>query len=219
MKQNHEKSIKAIVFDLGGVIVNVDFNKTFEEFENKTGLTNEAIKASTFLTSTYHDYESGYLNDNQFRELVCQNFGTFLQSDSFDSAWNALLGNFNLEALNLIRELKSNYALYLLSNTNRIHFEECNRRLQQQYFETFETLFNGLFLSYKIGYRKPSERIFQHMLSRLGMSPQQILFIDDLEENIRSAESLGINVIHLTDNRKIASLVREKLADYELQAR
>ncbi len=217
--QNTYSPIKAIVFDLGGVLVDIDFEKTITEYGKQTGLSVEEIKKSTFLTSVYQDYEAGYLNECQFRAEVCSRFGISLKPELFDYAWNALLLDFNPTAIELIKHLRQNFPVYLLSNTNKIHFEECNRRLHQEFNETFESLFTGLFLSYRIGYRKPSERIFQHVVSQTRCKPHEILFIDDLEENIQAANQMGFKTIHLTDNRQINHKTLEFIALHGVKTR
>jgi putative hydrolase of the HAD superfamily len=205
-------TIKYIVFDLGGVLIDINFDRTFEAYEQITGKSKEELRQATFLTTAYEDYESGILSDNEFRAALRKQLDISVDDKTLDEAWNALLLDFNAPAINLLKELKQTYPLYLLSNTNNIHFERCNHKIKEQNLaENLTGLFNGLFLSYKIGYRKPSERIYQHAIKRLKCLPEEILFIDDLENNIAAARDLGIQTIHLSDNKKIAELVLSKL--------
>ncbi len=204
--------IKYIIFDLGGVLIDIDFEKTFEAYAKITGKPKETLKQSKPLAGIYLDYESGVLSDADFRNEIREKLHVDVDDKTIDNAWNALLLDFNNNAFNLIHSLKTKYSLYLLSNTNNIHFQHCNQRIVEQGLgESLKSLFNGLFLSYKIGYRKPSERIYQHVIKRLKCLPQEILFIDDLEENIKAAQELGIQTILLTDKSTIVEQVLGRL--------
>ncbi len=205
-------AIKYVIFDLGGVLIDINFDKTFEAYGQITGKSKENLRQATFLTAAYEDYESGILNDAGFRDALRKQLDISVDDKILDDAWNALLLDFNPQAISLIKELKTKYPVFLLSNTNNIHFNRCNALIKEQNLaENLTSLFDGLFLSYKIGYRKPSERIYQHAIKRLKCLPEEILFIDDLENNIAAARDLGIQTIHLSDNKKIAELVLSKL--------
>ncbi|HQA76491.1 MAG TPA: HAD family phosphatase [Salinivirgaceae bacterium] len=204
--------IKCIIFDLGGVLMDIDFDKTFEAYSKITGNPKEILRDSKPLLDIYLNYESGAITDEEFRNAIRKNLNVNVDDKTIDNAWNALLLDFNSQAISLLRSLKTKYPLYLLSNTNNIHFNHCNQKITEQNLaESLVSLFDGLFLSHKIGCRKPSEQIYQYVIKQLKCLPQEILFIDDLEPNTKAAEELGIQTILLTDNNKITELVLNKL--------
>lgn len=204
--------IKYIVFDLGGVLMDIDFNKTFEAYSKITGNPKETLRDSKLLLDVYLNYESGAITDEDFRNAIRKKLNVDVDDKTIDSAWNALLLDFNSQAISLLRSLKGKYPLYLLSNTNNIHFNHSNQKIATQNLaESLVSLFDGLFLSYRMGCRKPSEEIYQQVIKQLKCLPQEILFIDDLELNTKAAEELGIQTILLTDKNKITELVLNKL--------
>ncbi|MGI6479173.1 MAG: HAD family hydrolase [Salinivirgaceae bacterium] len=204
--------IKYIIFDLGGVLMDIDFDKTFEAYSKITGNPKEILRDSKLLLDVYLNYESGAITDDEFRSAIRKNLNVDVDDKTIDNAWNALLLDFNSQAISLLHSLKNKYPLYLLSNTNNIHFNHSNQKIAEQNLaESLVSLFDGLFLSYIIGCRKPSEEIYQHVLEQLKCLPQEILFIDDLEPNTIAAEKLGIQTILLTDKNKITELVLNKL--------
>ena len=205
-------TIKYIIFDLGGVLINIDFDKTFEAYGKLSGMTKDELQQATFMTRAYEEYESGSLTDHDFRNELRQRLNIKHNDQDIDQAWNALLLDFNPPSIEILKEIRTRYPVYLLSNTNNIHFERCNTKIKEQNLaESLTSLFDGLFLSYRIGYRKPSDQIYLHAIKRLKCRPNEILFIDDLKVNIDAAENLGIQTLHLTDNKKIKEQLLERL--------
>lgn len=205
-------TIKNIIFDLGGVLIDIDFDKTFAAYERISGENRQNIKESQTLYNTYIDYELGKINSAEFRDNIKKGLKINTDDTIIDNAWNALLLDFNPTAINLINRLKPNYTIGLLSNTNEIHFSRCNSKIREQKLsENLISLFDNLFLSYEIGLRKPSPSIYQHVIKHLKCQPQEILFIDDLKENIESAQKTGMKTIHLINNKTIADLVLKEI--------
>lgn len=203
---------KFIIFDLGGVIIDIDFDRTYQAFAKLTGKTREELAKATFLTKAYEKYESGLISDHEFRSEIRNRMNIDCSDQEIDDAWNALLLDFNNAAIAEIQKLKGKTPVYLLSNTNRIHFEYCNQKIKDHTLtDNFHSLFDGLFLSYEMGYRKPSDEIYNQVVEQLGCQPNEILFIDDMEVNIEAANRIGFQTIHLVDNTKIGEELKRRL--------
>lgn len=203
---------KYIIFDLGGVIIDIDFEQTYRAFGKLSGKSNEELHQATFLTKAYEQYESGLITDTEFRNELRTRLALTCSDNEIEAAWNALLLDFNLQALIEIQKLKGQFPMYLLSNTNRIHFNYCNQKLKNQLAGVdFYQLFDQLFLSYEMGHRKPSMEIYKQVVDKLLCNPDEILFIDDLAANINAAKSIGFQTIHLVDNQKIRKELQQML--------
>ena len=204
---------KFIIFDLGGVIIDIDFDRTFQAFGKLSGKPKEELAKATFLTKAYEKYESGLISDNEFRSEIRFKLNINSSDSEIDDAWNALLLDFNPLALAEIQNMSGKTPLFLLSNTNRIHFQYCNQMLHNQLGGSdFHSLFDKLFLSYEMGCRKPGDDIYNQVIEVLDCQPNEILFIDDMEANIEVANRIGFQTIHLVDNKKIGEELKRRLS-------
>jgi putative hydrolase of the HAD superfamily len=146
----------------------------------------------------FKKYETGYYSDDEFRDVIRQILSYPLNDQEIDKAWNALLLDVPKKRLDFLESIKMKYPIYLLSNTNNIHIEQC-----KQYFRTkfgipnFETIFSETFLSYKMGLWKPDYKIYDAAISKIGCKPEEILFLDDNQDNIDAATDLGIQCIKI----------------------
>lgn len=190
--------IKAVVFDFGNVIINIDLERSFQAFADLTFKSVPKIKSLFAEAEIFRKYESGFYSDDEFRDVVRQTLSYPLNDDEIDNAWNALLLDVPKERIAYLENLKFQYPIYLLSNTNAIHIEKC-----QHYFRThhnitdFKKLFNEVFLSYKMGLWKPDYKIYQKVLEDINLKAEEVLFIDDNHDNIDAAKDLGINTIKI----------------------
>jgi putative hydrolase of the HAD superfamily len=128
---------------------------------------------------------------------------TNLDNTAIDAAWNTLLLDFPLVRVQLLQQLQKNYKVYLLSNTNIIHFWHYTKEFFENYNIQMIDLFDKLFLSYEIGLHKPDTSIYSYVIEDLGIEPSKTVFIDDSLANIESAAGLGINIIHITGENDV----------------
>jgi glucose-1-phosphatase len=193
-----KSTIKAVVFDFGNVIINIDVEKTVLAFSELTFKSTTRIKQLFADAEVFKKYETGFYSDDEFRDVIRQILSYPLNDQEIDQAWNALLLDVPKKRLDFLESLKMKYSIYLLSNTNNIHIEQC-----RQYFRTkfgitnFETIFNETFLSYKMGLWKPEYKIYDAVINKIGLKPQEILFLDDNQDNIDAASDLGIQCIKI----------------------
>lgn len=193
-----DPKIEAIVFDFGNVIIDIDIELTFEAFAKLTDKSASRIKAIFEEDQLFRRYETGFFQDEDFRDIVRQAIGFPFSDEEIDQAWNALLLNVPKERIDLIENLKTRYPVYLLSNTNSIHIKACDKYFKQKFgIPTVASFFSKAFYSYEMELWKPEKAIYSQMLKEIDKEPAQVLFIDDNELNAKAAKKMGINTIHL----------------------
>ncbi len=188
--------IQVIVFDLGNVIIPVDHLRFCRGLAQVSSWTAEEIYRDAFGTRLVHDYEQGRLSSREFHKEVCRRLGLELGFADFSRIWCEIFSE-NKEVSALIRALKGNYRLFLLSNTNELHFEFARKN-----FPVLDE-FEEYILSYRLGCTKPDPRIFKEAIRRADCKPAEIVYIDDIAEYAAAAESLGIQAIHFRSSRQL----------------
>jgi putative hydrolase of the HAD superfamily len=199
MKVN--KDIKNIIFDLGNVILNIDTKLSEIEFA-KHGLSNFGELYTLASQSEIFDrLEIGAMSPDDF---YCE-FRTITKSNLSDevirNCWNALILDFPPKRIELLKSLKSQYRTFILSNTNQIHYDFYTNLLKEQFqINGLEALVEKAYFSHEIGLKKPFRHIYDFIISKSDLNPNETLFIDDNKDNILAAEKLGIKTIWLKDN-------------------
>ena len=206
----HEQ-VENIIFDLGGVIINLNIDQTFRKFSQlfNTEITTEAM-SDREKYGFFHDYEVGKIGDEEFRSSIRKLTDTHVEDDAIDAAWNAMLQDIPEDRISWIYEATRNYNCVVLSNTNAIHVK---------YFEQFFNsvtpygfpgdVFQKLYYSHEIGKRKPNKAAFEHVLQDSGFNPEQTVLFDDLRDNLAAASELGIRTEYVERNK----LRRDQLLD------
>lgn len=190
--------IKNLIFDLGGVIINLNTSLTIKAFAELSGRSlEEVIKFST-TEPAFHLYEKGQITDADFRAVIRTLTSKPLDDTSIDKAWNAMILDLPIEHIKLLRSLKERHNIFLLSNTNNIHMECVNDVRIKASVESFDQLFHYDYYSHIMGKRKPDANIFEQVLEENNLDPAQTLFLDDNYDNINGASNLGINTLHVT---------------------
>lgn len=199
--------IKNIVFDLGGVLLNIDTALTDLAFE-KLGIRD--FKNNYSLTKAdrlFDDLEKGKVPETDFYDAIRQMSKLALEDDAIRHAWNALLLDFREESIQQLEKLAGKYRVYLLSNTNSIHHTAFHQRFISQFGgREFDSYFTKAYYSHQVGMRKPDSEIFHFLLSDAGIQPGETLFIDDLLKNITAAANEGIRTHHLNPGERIEQL-------------
>ena len=199
------KKCKAIIFDLGAVILNINYQNTIDEF-SKLGVKNAATFYSKKVqTDLFNQIETGIISSNQFLKALQKetNNASIIQ---VEQAWNAMLLDLPEEQLLMIKKLKNNYTILLLSNTNVIHIDAFKKLLGNTKWLAFCELFDKMYLSYELGLRKPDVKIFEYILKEQELKAEEVFFIDDSPQHIAGAKKLGIHCHHLLDDEDIINL-------------
>ena len=191
-----DKNIKNIVFDLGGVLIDLDFKSAINGLQ-KAGFTNVKEQLQAFDNEgIFQKFELGEISADEFRASIRENSNVSLTDEEVDSLWNLMLLEIPREKLELILDLRSKYMVYLLSNTNSIHWDYvCKNAFNYRGFR-MDDYFEETFLSYEMHLAKPDKAIFEKILNDANLLPEETLFIDDLEANCKAAEEVGIHAHH-----------------------
>jgi len=198
---------KNIIFDLGGVLLDIDYQKTIDAFE-KLGLSQfEAMFSQFKADALFEKLETGHISEADFYAAIKERTELPLSNEEIDHAWNALILHFRTESLQVLEHLSADYKLYLLSNTNSIHLK-CFKKLFTR--ETGKPLLDAYFTkawySNEIGLRKPGAAIFEFVLQQAGLKAAETLFIDDTWMNIETAANMGFKTHHLLPTERIEFL-------------
>ncbi len=187
---------KAVLFDFGNVIINIDPELTLKAFSEISGKSVARVKDKLEMSQLNRRYETGLFEDEEFREIVRQTIGYPFSDKEVDDAWNALLQDLPPYRISLILELKDKYPVYLLSNTNSIHIKKCDQIFRDQFgIPNVKALFTKAFYSYEMGLWKPDKEIYNTVLRDIEQKAEDVLFIDDNAANIASAAEMGFQTI------------------------
>ena len=185
--------IRNIIFDLGGVLLDLDVQKTFDVFK-KMGLSKEVImERYNSKGNFFFQFEKGQISANEFRESLRKMIGNSVSNEKIDYAWNEMIRGFKNDTIKLLSDLSGKYPVYLLSNTNEIHLPFYSEQFREASGGTIlQKYFIETYYSHIIGTRKPEPESFRHVLKEAGIEPKETLFIDDFEENCVSAREIGL---------------------------
>ena len=193
------EKIKNIIFDLGGIFIDIDFKKTENAFA-AIGITNFTEFFTQHSASPlFENLETGKITPEEFYEEFRKETNTTVTNDQIRDSWNALLGRFPVERLTSLEEIGFRYKIYLFSNTNIIHYHA----FQQIYKEctgkdNFDDYFIKAYYSHDLGLRKPYPESFTKLLALENLVAEETLFIDDTPKNIDGAKQAGLNAILVT---------------------
>ncbi len=187
---------KAVIFDFGNVIININFRLIYQTFARFTSKSESYIEKQIVDNQLFRRYESGQFSDEQFREIIRQILGFPLSDQQINTAWNAVLLDIPAERIDLIKNIRQKYPVYLLSNTNNIHIQAANAYLKKTHsINSLALLFDRLFLSYEMGMWKPDAEIYHAVLQEIKLPANEVLFLDDNFHNIEAANTLGWQTI------------------------
>jgi glucose-1-phosphatase len=198
---------EAIIFDLGGVILNIDYNLTRNAFA-KAGVRNfDEMYSQTEADDLFRHLETGKISEELFYKELNKRNGFDLPFAEIEKSWNAMLLTFRENSLQFLTSLKSNYRIFLLSNTNHIHLKELKNIYNNKPREiAFEKYFEKAYYSCEMGLRKPNADIYERVLEENNLDAGKTLFVDDSVQNIEAAKLLGMQTILLVAGKNIEEL-------------
>ena len=204
------KGVKNIIFDLGGVILNVDYNLTATAFK-EIGVTNfDEIYSQAKQNQVFNSLETGDLSPEEFRDYIKDILPGLIDRD-IDNAWNAMLLDLPKKRITTLKNLKQRYRLFLLSNTNTIHITAFRKIISASFDENiFDAIFEKQYYSSEIGLRKPNFDCFQFVLEENKLLASETLFIDDSVQHVEGASKLGIKTHHIIPEEDITTLFLDK---------
>lgn len=193
------KGIKNIIFDLGGVIINLDNQLTENAF---IALGTRPIKeyfGHGHAASFFKDYEVGGITSKEFVDMIRSQTGITASDEDIIKAWNALLLDFPTERIQLLKELGKSYRIFLFSNTNELHLQHLNLIYRDTFpgEKSLDDHFEKAYYSHILKMRKPDEASFQHILAENKLKGEETLFVDDALINVEGAEKAGLKGLFL----------------------
>ena len=194
VKLNMKKEYKNLLFDLGGVILDLKRSACVEAFK-KLGLENaENVFGEYSQTGVFLALEEGLVSPEEFRAEVRTLLTQNVTDDEIDDAFGEFLVGIPLHRLKALEKLREDYRIYLLSNTNPIHI---NKKIKEFFGvdnKELDNYFDGKVLSYLAKASKPNPKIFEYTINHLGIKPEETLFLDDSQRNLDAASKFGFGV-------------------------
>ncbi len=199
--------VKNIIFDLGGIFLNIDYQLTSKAFKRLGVHQFDEMFTQQYSNDLFELLETGRLSPQDFYNAFRKEAGLELTDDQIRDAWNALLLDFPAERIQWLESIRNKYNIYLFSNTNQIHYDQFMADFTRTYPDKD---FNGYFIhayySQTLGLRKPYMASFQQILKEQELDPAETLFIDDTFKNIQGAQQVGLRTIHLEAPKTVLDL-------------
>jgi FMN phosphatase YigB (HAD superfamily) len=191
------ENVKNIIFDLGGVIMDIDVKRTLRAF-SELGIKNiEAYFGHGFAASFFSDHEAGRIPDEVFLGEIKKLLSGEVSDEAVVDAWNALLIHFPSERIALLGELKARYRLFLFSNTNAIHQQKFGEIYRSAFPGNLDDHFEKAYYSHEMGHRKPETAGFELIIRENGLNPAETLFVDDALMNVEGAIKSGLKGLYM----------------------
>jgi putative hydrolase of the HAD superfamily len=195
-------NIKNIIFDLGGVVLDIDYSLSIKAFSDLKITDAGKLYSKSSQIKIFDELETGLIDEPAFFEGIRKLSLANLSDEQIRNAWNALLIGLPHENVSLLYELKKDHRLFLLSNTNAIHEKAYTEIIIKQYGKNvLEDVFDKIYLSHKINLRKPSQEIFDHVIHDSQLAKSETIFIDDSPQHVAGGEKCGIRSYYLKDRK------------------
>jgi FMN phosphatase YigB (HAD superfamily) len=190
----------AIILDLGGVLIDIDYQKTIDAFIQLGMVDFKSIYSQASQQKLFNDYETGQISSQYFINQLLPFLKQGTSPNKVVEAWNAMILNVPLKKIELLEKLKLHYPLFLLSNTNELHVPVVRKEWAKVTDKPMESFFNTIYFSHELQQRKPNADIFKNVCERENLDPETTLFIDDSIQHIEGASSIGLQTYHLKNS-------------------
>ena len=194
--------IKAIIFDLGNVLIHFDAVRAARSFAQEAHVPVEKVWRHFFTSKVEKAYTRGEITTREFFRHAQRAFHTQVSFRKFEKLWNDIFWE-NEGVRPILKSLSRRYPLYVISNTNALHFNYVRRR-----FPGIFRCFKRTFPSHRMGHRKPDPKIFWKVLKTTKLRPEEVVFIDDMPAFVESARRLGMNAVQFRSNARLKKELR-----------
>ena len=191
-----DSKIKNIIFDWGGVLIDVTLDRFLAECKAAGICFEDKEITGTHKTGFFLEYELGNISDDDARNELRRRAGKDISDAEIDRIWNTMIDSIPEEKLELLYRLKDKYNLYILSNTNAIHWDNVAPEVFSYKGLGIDDFFKKVFLSHEMHLAKPDTAIYLKALSEAGIKAEETMFIDDSKLNCDAAQWVGINAVH-----------------------
>lgn len=196
IKMKEKPVIKSVIFDLGNVLINFDAIKSGKRFAKRCKVPFEKVWEHFFISKTEKAYTRGKITSRQFYKFSCKALHAPVDYKTFSHYWNDIFWeNKGMDAL--LRRLKKHYPLYLISNTNHLHFTHLKKK--------FKILrhFKKLFPSHEVGHRKPEPQIYKKVLKKISLQAEDTVFVDDIVKFVEGARAVGMHAVQFKNPKRL----------------
>ncbi len=198
--------INNILFDLGGVILDLNIQATLQKFY-ELGFPSELLQyPESMQTDIFFKYQTGKTSTEEFRNEIRRTTGLEMTDQAFDEAWNAMLVGIPGERTNLLKKLSKRYNLYMLSNTSALHVLVFEKMYRDAAGESMHQVFDKIYYSHEIGLHKPDREAWEYVIKDAAIVPAETLFLDDSIQNIKASQELGFQAIHIHERMNLLNL-------------
>jgi len=200
-------TFKNILFDLGGIFLDIDYQKTEQAFVDLGVKNFGQLFSQHFSNTLFESLETGKIAPDDFYEAFRKETKTDVSNQAIKTAWNAMLLDFPTERLQWLEQIGQQYPVYLYSNTNLIHYQSFIKDFTNQFPDKhFNDYFRKAYYSHELGLRKPYPESYLKIMELENIDPKETLFIDDTPKNIEGAKAAGLQTILLNDGRTVLDL-------------
>lgn len=202
-----KNSLDAVIFDFGGVIINIDYQATIDAFLDM-GIPNfDALYSQAAQSDLFDAIETGRISAQHFVNGLLELLPKGISPNRVVHAWNAMILDIPPHRIQFLESLRENHPIYLLSNTNEIHIAKALREWSKSSDKSIHEVFNHVYLSNEMNMRKPDSEIFLRVCEEQNLRPERTLFIDDSIQHIEGAASVGLQTYHLQPGEEIHEIL------------
>ena len=197
---SQRQSVDALLFDLGGVLVDLDWDAVFAHWARCCGADPRALRGRFSCDEAYERHERGEIDAAAYFASLRRSLGIAIPDADFHAGWRRVFAGEILPTAALVAQVAARIPLYLFSNTNPAHYDAWSREYAQMLRS-----FRRVFVSSDLGVRKPAPKAFERVAQEIGVAPARILFFDDTEANVAGARAAGLQAIHVRSPEDVAS--------------
>ena len=203
-------SIKNIIFDLGGIFIDVDYQKTSKAFID-LGITNfDDYYRQSFSNPLFAQLEKGQITAAVFYEAFRQMTNSQLTNTQIETAWSAMLGRFRKSSVAILPQVKQRFKIFLLSNINEIHYKTIANTYEAQFGNNdFDSYFIKPYYSHLCNERKPDAAAYEMIVAENGLLKEETLFVDDTMKNIAGAQAVGLQVLWVKQDQLVEDALQQ----------
>jgi HAD superfamily hydrolase (TIGR01509 family) len=202
------KGIRNIILDLGGVILELDVDRSIRALKD---LGFPGLERLDIIFSKYPfflAFETGKITADQFIDAVIEQLKDHTPREKIIDAWNAMILGFRPDTIDLLKKLREKYRIFLLSNTNAIHEIHYNQQLYAEHgIHNLKDIFEKVYYSHDLKMRKPDHEIFRHVLADSRLDAGETLYVDDTEVHVNAARDLGVLAFHLQSPQRLTEVL------------
>jgi putative hydrolase of the HAD superfamily len=194
---------EALLFDLGGVVFTLDWNRAFACWSRHSRVPIADIRARYRFDAPYERHERGEIGESEYYASLRRSLGIDLTDAQFAEGWGAIFVDEIAETVELLRSIRTKVPLYAFSNSNPAH-----ARVWRARFAAALPVFRKVFVSYELGARKPERAAFEAIAREIGVAPERILFFDDTAENVAGARTAGVQAVLVRTPQGVGDVLR-----------